>query len=231
MKLGEPEYLYLIKQGSDDWHHKRMGIVTASQIDKIITPKGTPAKNQAMRSYACTIAAQREYAFIEDNYQSFDMRCGHYFEEVARDIYSETFEEVFEVGIVTRQINDFVLGASPDGLVMKDGGIEIKSRAPKFQFETIIAGKMDDQYMNQIQGCLLVTGRAWWDFVQYSNGLPLYVERILPDVARQNAIVDALDEFEIEVLRVQAEFKAKSACLVPTKRVEITFEDEVIIAS
>ena len=229
--LKDPEYLYLVKQGSDEWHHKRMGIVTASQINALITAKGKPAKNQAMRSYACQIASQREYSFLEDNYQSFDMMRGHYCEQIARDIYNDSFDEVFECGIITRQINGFVLGASPDGLVGKDGGIEIKSRVPKFQFETINAGEVPDEYMNQVQACLLVSGRDWWDYVQYSNGLPLFVRRVKPDEERQALIVNALDEFEVEVQRVHAEFKEKSAGLVQTKRIEIKFEDDVIVAS
>ena len=228
-EYSDPEYLYLMKQGSDDWHHKRMGIVTASQINTIITPKGKPAKNKAMRSYACQIAAQRMYDFIEDNFQSFDMQRGHFQEEIARDIYNDSFDEVFECGIITRKINDFTLGASPDGLVGKDGGIEIKSRVPKFQFETIISGEVPDEYMNQIQGCLMASGRDWWDFVQYSNGLPLFVKRVLPDLELQEKIIAALDEFEIEVKSVLSEFEAKSKSLVPTKRVKITYEDDIIV--
>jgi phage terminase large subunit-like protein len=54
---------------------------------------------------------------------------------------------------------------------------------------------------------------------------------VFPDPERQGLIIEALVEFEIEVERVRSEFKEKSASLVPTKRVEIKFEDDVIVVT
>lgn len=229
--VGTPEYLWMVKQGSDDWHKKRLGIITASQINSILTPKGQPAKNQAMRDFACKLAAEREYDFIEDNYQSFDMLRGHFQEEIARDIYDETFDRVEQCGIIRTMINGVMVGASPDGLINKDGGIEIKSRAPKFQVKTILSGEVPDEYMNQIQTILLVSAREWLDFVQYSNGLPLFVKRVAIDEERQSLIVKAIVEFEKVVCEYREEFVKKSEPLVKTKRVEIKFEDDVLLGS
>ena len=227
----DPIYLHMVIQGSDEWLKKRLGMVTASQIDILVTPKGKVSTGKTVDQFACKIAAERQFAFIEDNYQSFDMMRGHYQEEIARDIYNDAFDEVDKVGIVTRKLNGFNIGASPDGIVGRDGGIEIKSRIPKFQVQTIVADEVPDEYMNQIQMTLIVTGRKWWDYVQYSNGMPLFVKRVLPDTDRQQKIINALIAFESKGVDFQNQFKAKSVGMVHTKRVEIKFEDDVILAS
>ena len=227
----EPEYLWMVKQGSDDWMKKRLGIITASNINTLVTGKGKPAKNEKMRQYACKIAAERAFQFIEDNIQTWQMRRGHFEEELAREIYNDNYDEVMECGIILREIDGVKVGASPDGCVLRDGIIEIKSRIPKFQIQTILADEVPDEYMNQIQMLLMVSGRDWVDFCQYSNGMPFYVKRVLPDPERQELIKTALVEFEAEVQKVLLEFEAKSANLIPTKRVEINFDEDVIVAS
>ena len=230
-KLGEPECLYMLQQGSEEWLKKRLGIVTASQLNVILTPKGKPAKGAKVEDFACKIAAERVFGFVEDSFQSFDMMRGHYEEEIARDIYDESFEEVHKCGFITRSIDGVRFGCSPDGLVLKDGGIEIKSRIPKFQIKTIILDEVPADYVNQTQGCLLASGRDWWDYVQYSNGLPLYVKRVLPDPVRIEQIATAVCDFEKIVLEKVALFEAKSASLIKTKRVKITYEDDVLLES
>jgi hypothetical protein len=40
---------------------------------------------------------------------------------------------------------------------------------------------MPSTYKQQIQGSMLVTGRAWWDFISYCPGTKLYVQRIPRD--------------------------------------------------
>ena len=225
----EPEYLWMLEQGSDEWHQKRLGIITASNVNTLLTGKGKPAKNATMRDYACKIAAERVFQYVGDTFQSFDMMRGHFEEELARDIYNDNYEEVLKCGIILREINGVMVGASPDGIVGKDGGVEIKSRIPKFQVQTIISGEVPDEYMNQIQTTLMVSGRKWWDFVQYSNGMPMFVKRVLPDPARQDQIISAIAEFEAEVQNVVLAFEEKSASLIPTKRVEISFDDGNIV--
>ena len=76
-------------------------------------------------------------------------------------------------------------GCSPDGLIGTDGGCEIKSVLPHIQIETIQAGGYPSVHRAQVQGCLWVTGREWFDFCSYSPDLPdnlsLYVYRVERD--------------------------------------------------
>jgi hypothetical protein len=231
MSKGKPEYHYELNQGTDEWLNIRLGIVTASEVNHILTSTGKPAKNETMRTYACQIAAEREFGYIEDHYESFDMMRGHYQESIARDIYNDKFDEVTECGFITRKIHGITLGASPDGLVGDDGGIEIKSRLSKFQVKTIISDEVPAEFYNQIQACLLVSGREWWDFIQYSNGMPMYVKRVYSDAIRQEQIIEALEAFEVAVLEMTERYRQGSKGLVKTERVEIVFDDDVIIGS
>ena len=88
--MKQPKIHHDIEQGTDEWLAIRLGIVTAYEVNNIITPKGAPTKNEKMRTYACQIAAEREFAFIEDQYESYDMMRGHIEEGTAREVYNST---------------------------------------------------------------------------------------------------------------------------------------------
>ena len=224
------KYYYNIEQGTEEWFKSRLGVVTASNLNLLITPTGKVAKGEKVNMYALELAAQRETKFIEEGYQSFDMMRGHYQEEIARDIYSSTLEQVEECGFITRDFNGVLFGGSPDGLVGEDGGIEIKSRLSKFQVKTIISNDVPTEYMNQIQGLLLVSGRKWWDFVQYSNGMPLYIKRVVADKERQDLIIDVVSKLEILIKGYQKAYKENSSSLIKTERVDFTNDDIITIS-
>lgn len=229
MRKQKPKYHYNIAQGTDEWLKIRLGIVTASEINNILTPTGQPAKGDKIMTYACQLAAERKFGYVEDHYESFDMMRGHFQESVARDIYNDNFDEVHECGFITRKIGHITVGASPDGLVGDDGGIEIKSRLSKFQVKTILANEVPAEYLNQLQTLLMVSGRKWFDFIQYSNGMPLFVKRVKRDLHRQRKIINALVIIEDLVCSLVDEYNNASSGLVKTERVEMVFEDDVIL--
>ena len=45
-------------QGSREWHQARLGLVTASEVNRIITPTGKPAKNDTSRAYMHKLLAE-----------------------------------------------------------------------------------------------------------------------------------------------------------------------------
>ena len=221
------KYFYDIEQGSNAWFDARLGIVTASNINTLLTPKGKPAKNDKVKQYAYELIAQRETWRVDDTYISFDMERGKIQEDIARNVYHEAYNEVRICGFILNTDHGFKLGASPDGLVGDEGGIEIKSRKTKFQIQTVADDVIDPKFMNQIQACMLVSGRKWWDFVQYSNGMPLYVKRVLPDAAIQDAIIEAVKSFEEMCSEIRERYNKNMMNLVKTKYVEIMMDDEI----
>lgn len=216
-----PPKIYHMEQGSDEWHMIRLGKITASVAKKLVTNNGVIRDNDTVREMARTIAAQRINGFGEAHVSTREMERGHLQEPLARDIYSDKYAEVTEVGFIENTFDGVVLGASPDGLVGEKGGIEIKSRLGKFQIETILADKVPAEYMMQIQFSMLVCERLWWDFVQYSNGMHLYVKRIMSDSAMQSVILDAAMAFEDRVNEIIVNYENKSSGLFKAAYVDL----------
>ncbi len=208
-------------QGSEEWLAARCGLLTASEMRLIITPTLKVADNDKSRAHLYELLAQRITHYVEPSYIGDDMLRGMEDEEIARQIYNERFAPVERVGFVTNDEWGFTLGCSPDGLVGDDGMIEVKSRRQKFQIATIIDGTMPDDYAVQVQTELLVTRRAWCDFVSYSGGLPMIPIRVFPDALMQDAIIKAATAFEAKLAEKHAVYDAvleTNKQLVPTER-------------
>lgn len=186
-------------QGSDEWLAARRGLLTASEMKLILTPTLKIANNDKTRAHVWELAAQRLTGYVEPHYVGDDMMRGFEDEVKARDLYSDLYAPAVEAGFYTSDEWGFAIGYSPDGTVGADGLIECKSRRQKYQVQTICEGVVPDEYMLQIQTGLLVTGRKWLDFISYSGGLPMFVQRVFPDPQMQAAIVDAAAEFEAKV--------------------------------
>lgn len=209
-----------LEQGTDEWLQTRCGLLTASEMKNVITPKLKVANNDKTRSHLYEILAQRITNYIEPMYIGDDMLRGHVDEILARDLYRERIAPVTEVGFITNDKWGFKIGYSPDGLVGDDGLIEIKSRRQKFQIQTIIDGTMPDDYLMQCQTALLVTERKWIDYISYSGGLHMPVIRIYPDPVIQEAITEAAIAFEAKLLDLKASYDANIKGMILTERQE-----------
>jgi hypothetical protein len=206
-------------QGSDEWHDQRRGIITASVVGKLITPKTIkPADNPESRSLAMLLASERITGWTEPTYVSDDMLRGMDDEPRARHKYSEHYAPVSEVGFITEDRWGFQIGYSPDGLVGDDGLIEVKSRRAKVQLATILADEVPLENMAQLQCGLLVSGREWIDYVSYSGGMPMYIKRVLPDEKWFAAIIAAATAFEETVADMIRVYGGAIAGLQPTER-------------
>lgn len=219
-------------QGSDEWHAARCGLLTASEMKLVLTPTLKLANNDKVRMHVWELAAQRIGTYVEPSYIGDDMLRGWDDEVLARELYSERFAPVEEVGFVTNDEWGFTIGCSPDGLVGDDGLIEIKSRRQKFQVQTIVEeyshGKIPDEYALQVQTALLVTGRKWCDFVSYCGGFPMFVCRVEPDPEMQAAIIEAATAFEARVSDAIRDFHAATKARgYPTT--ERRIESEMVI--
>lgn len=185
-------------QSSPEWLQARCGLLTASVVGQLITGKTLAvSKSDTARAVMDTLVAERLTGHIDPVYVTADMERGNEEEPFARDLYAQhTGVTVDEVGLMVRTINGHRLGYSPDGLVGDDGLIEIKSRRPKKHLRTILTDSVPPENMAQCQTGLLVSGRAWIDYVSFSAGMPLYITRVYPDDKWQDAITAALAAFE-----------------------------------
>lgn len=185
-----------VEQGSDQWLQLRCGILTASTIGKLITPTGRVADNDTSRGVMQTLIAERISGHVEYTHPSFDMQRGTLDEPYARELYEQHHAPVTEIGFATLNVDGHLLGASPDGLVDVDGGIEIKSRAPKTQLRTFLTDTVPAENLAQIHTCMFVLDREWWDYVSYAGGWPLYVKRVHRDEKWDDTIRAALQSYE-----------------------------------
>lgn len=193
--------LHDVTQGSDEWLALRCGLLTASEIKRIVTPaQRKPAANDKQRAHLYELAAQRLTGYVEPSFVSDAMLAGYDGEILAREIYAQRFAPVRQVGFITNDKWGFTLGYSPDGLVGENGQIEIKSRAQQFQVQAIVerlpAQTIPAEHVIQVQAGLLVSGRAWCDYISYCPGLPMSVVRVTPDDDVQKAIIFAAAAFE-----------------------------------
>ena len=214
-----------IVQGSDEWHAARCGLLTASEMHLIVTPTMKAASNDKERSHLYELLAQRITKYVEPSYISDAMLRGMDDEIEALARYGKTYAPVQAVGFITNDKWGFTIGYSPDALVGEDGQVECKSRSQKYQLRTLCeyvpAGKIDPDFMIQVQTGLLVSERKWCDLVSYCGGLQMATVRVLPDKDVQAAILAAAEAFEKRLAEKRAQYEsviASGARLVNTVR-------------
>lgn len=155
-----------------------------------------PATGDTVRNLTALLAAERITNYTEPTFQSDDMWRGVMDEPVARDLYTKHYAPVRESGFMVRDDWGFEIGYSPDGLVGDDGAIEVKSRRQKKQLLTVLANDVPAENYAQLQAALLVSGRAWIDYVSFSGGMAFWRKRVTPDPVWFDAIVAAVAAFE-----------------------------------
>lgn len=184
-----------VPQLSPEWWEARCGVATASQFHRIITPKKGDLSASAME-YINELVADRiaqHPKCMTEKPMTPAMRYGSETEPEARDWYAFDREvDVRQVGFCLSDCGRF--GASPDGLIGDDGGLELKCPEAKTHVGYLLGQKLPDEYKAQVHGSLIVTGRAWWDFVSYARGFPPLVVRVTPDEFTTK-LRDVLEQF------------------------------------
>ena len=208
-----------LEQRSDEWYEARRGIVTASTVGQLITPSTLkPASNPASRALVQTLVAERVSGWVEPTFTTSDMWRGIESEPIARDLYSEKYAPVTECGFMRRDEGTWVLGYSPDGLVGDVGLIEVKAPRPKSHVATILSGTVPGYHMAQIQAGLLVSGRAWCDYISFCGGLPMWTKRVHRDERWHEAIIRAVEAFEVTAAEMVARWETETHGLPTTER-------------
>lgn len=171
-------------QGTNSWFQARLGIPTASEFGKIITPSKLEPSKQA-DTYINKLVAEWLRGKPDESFQSDWMKRGIEVEEEARDFYAfHTDAEVKQVGFCL--VDTKMYGCSPDGLVESafgPGGLEVKCPSPGVHVGYLLANKVPTEYRLQILGSILTTGRDWWDFISYHPDMkPVIVRTYRKDV-------------------------------------------------
>lgn len=183
--------VYDCEQGSQEWIDLRLGIPTASCFDKIVTPE-TLKPSASIDGYASDLVAEMLTGEPLDGGSSGFMKRGTRMEPQAVPWYEFEYDvDTTKVGFIT--LDDGSVGCSPDRLVGVDGGLEIKCPSAGQHVKNIFG--MTTKYRLQVQGCMYVTGRQWWDLLSYNPCIVPIVVRI----HRDHECIDAIRK-GIEVL-------------------------------
>ena len=179
-----------VEQGSQAWLDARVGVLTASNFDRVITPKtGKPSASMTKLVYEM-LAESIMGRSLSDASSAF-MQRGTEMEAEARAYYEfETGMDVEQVGLLLR--DDRRVGCSPDGLVGEDGGLEIKCPTAAVHLSYLL-GAPGEEYRCQVQGSMWVTGRAWWHFLSYCPGFPAVLVRMERDEEFIKALAECAD--------------------------------------
>lgn len=184
-------------QGKPAWLNLRVGKVTASEAEALLTPSFEPRKGQGVETYLCTKVAEkfRGQAFVI--YTGEFCEEGHIRETEARARYEFANNcDTERVGFV--DADDGRSGCSPDGLLGEDGGIEIKCPQATNHTRYLLAGKLPTDYIVQVHFSLYATGRKYWMFHSYRRNFPSFTIRVERDEAIMQKIKTALEAFYVQ---------------------------------
>jgi len=189
-----------VEQNSPEWLALKLGVPSSSHFSEIITSTGALSKQHT--KYMNRLAGERVSGTGEETFSSKHTDKGLEREPEARSLYEIiTGVDVELVGVCYQDTKKRYL-CSPDGLVGKPGGLEIKCPMMTTQVEYLRANAIPAIYFQQIQGSLLITGRKWWDFMSYYPGIKPLIIRVTRDEPFIRMLYSRLDTFCVELADV-----------------------------
>lgn len=162
-----------MEQRSPEWFAARVGVITGSRVGSILGVNPFQSEADVLRSMV------REFAGAENEFTgNAATNHGERMEPVALAFYEKlTGNKVDQTGLVKHEDFDW-LGASPDGLIGIDGGLEIK--CPYWAKEPYSVHDKPS-YFAQCQHVMEVCDLEWMDFFCFINEEKYLLERIERD--------------------------------------------------
>ena len=201
------------EQGSEGWHAARAGCITASMFGdaraklKSGEKKGRPTS--AALDYAFRLAVERISGQpLDEGFSTWQMKRGKELEPHARLEHElATGLIVHRAGFITT--DDGIFGASADGLIGEDGGSEYKCFLAPEKLRAFHIDNDASSIMDQVQGCMWISGRKWWHVGMYCPALESvgkqlwwheyqrdddYIEQLEADLWQFKLLVDQYEE-------------------------------------
>jgi len=201
-----------VLQRTDEWKSLRCGCVGCSRLGDILATGKGGAVSASRKNYMAEVLCERLTGKPAEHFTSAAMQWGIDTEPLARQAYEEK-HGVFTLE-VSGQMHPDIFGwwGSPDGLVGTDGGLEIKCPNTATHLDTLLTGKINQDYIYQMAGYVEIFGREWWDFVSYDPRLPgkhsMYIRRFrrdeLPIAEVKAGVIKFLSELEELQMKLEA---------------------------
>ncbi len=196
------------EQNSAEWFEARCGIPTASCFDKIITSTGL--KSTQSEGYLNKLAGESVVG-VQESYSNSAMQRGHDLEPDARTLFEFVHEcEVEQVGLCFKD-DQKTVSCSPDGLVGKYSGLEIKCPSLAVHVGYLRANKLPTKYVPQVQGSMYVTGRKNWYFMSYYPGMKPLIVLVRKDENFHGKLDEYLSKFNKKLSEVKKSISGAGA--------------------
>ena len=167
-----------VEQNGEEWDALRLGRLPLQTSALIMANDGKAFGEGQPKRYALQLALSRLKGASLSLASKRPYGARPRTEPIARMLYEEMkFVDVDNGGFFDHE----TYGDSPDGLVGRDGVIEIKSVIAATHYATLTRGAFDPAYRWQIIGHLDCSGRDWVDFISYCSdfdGKQLIVYRL-----------------------------------------------------
>lgn len=165
-------------------------------------------------------AAAKNYAFkvaieglsgepLDEGFQTWQMKRGQTLEGDARRRHEEETGLIVErAGFITTM--DGLFGASADGLIGEDIGSEYKCLVSPEGLREVLLNHNISEFVDQVQGCMWITGRKLWHFGLYCPALAkLGADFTMTEVVRDDDYIEAMEKDLIAFSRLVTQYKTK----------------------
>ncbi|QHF08645.1 lambda exonuclease family protein [Pseudomonas syringae] len=170
----------------------------------------------AALTYAFELAVERiGGAPLDGGFETWQMRRGHELEPEAR------MEHEIQTGLIVQQVglvktDDGAFGASADGFIGEDGGSEYKCFLAPDKLRTFHIDNDASEVIDQVQGCMWITGRKWWHIGMYCPLLrPVGRQLWWKEFKREDDYIEKLEEdlweFKLLVDDYERQLRSKAA--------------------
>lgn len=195
-----------MEQGTQEWLDCRIGKLTASKLNDALAMTKT-GESATRINHRLELVAERFTQTKTAYFTNSAMQWGIDNEPLARAAYESYYIENVELIAFVDHSEIAMTGASPDGLIGKDGLIEIKCPNTTTHLTYINENVVPERYKKQMTWQIVCTGRKWCDFVSFDPRLPsklqLFVIRYEPTEEEKEQLTQQVIAFLASVDELQ----------------------------
>ena len=181
-------------------------------VQRAIEGKPIGEFSEAAKNYAFRVAVERiSGKALDEGFQTWQMKRGQELEPEARRRHEEEAGVIVErAGFITT--DDGLFGASADGLIGADKGSEYKCLVSPEGLRDVLLHCDLSEFIDQIQGCMWITGRKAWHFGLYCPALEsVGADFTWKEVVRDDDYINELEADLVDFLDLVNEYHL---CLV-----------------
>ena len=188
----------------------------AEVVQRALDGETVGEPSNAALTYAFELAVERiGGAPLDGGFETWQMRRGHELEPEAR------MEHEIQTGLIVQQVglvktDDGAFGASADGFINDDGGAEYKCFLAPDKLRSFHIDNDASDVIDQVQGCMWITGRKWWHIGMYCPLLkPVGRQLWLREFKRDDDYIEKLEadlwQFKLLVDGYEKKLRSKAA--------------------